>query len=94
MQPHTMQGNTIHVGLLLIILALHALYRRQRYDLDKIPGPWKQSLPVVGNVLECLRPDFHHVILDWADRYGGILRAQFLWQVSTAGGLMGSYKGN
>jgi cytochrome P450 len=35
---------------------------------------------VVGNVLECLRPDFHHVILDWADRYGGIFRAKFLWQ--------------
>lgn len=31
-------------------------------------------------MLECLRPDFHHVILDWADRYGGIFRAQFLWQ--------------
>jgi len=35
---------------------------------------------VVGNVLECLRPDFHHVILGWADRYGGIVRAKFLWQ--------------
>ena len=54
--------------------------RRQLYDLDKIPGPWKQSFPIVGNVLECLRPDFHHVILDWADKHGGILRAQFLWQ--------------
>jgi hypothetical protein len=34
----------------------------------------------VGNVLECLRPDFHRTILQWADRYGGILRAKFLWQ--------------
>lgn len=38
--------------------------------MDKIPGPWKKALPVVGNVLECLRPDFHKVLLKWADDYG------------------------
>jgi len=65
-------------AILLFVLA--RLRRQQQYDLDKIPGPWRQSLPVVGNVLECLRPDFHHVILGWADRYGGIVRAKFLWQ--------------
>lgn len=66
--------------LIIIILCLMHPHRARLYDLDKVPGPWQQSLPVVGNVLECLRPDFHHVILDWADRYGGIFRAKFLWQ--------------
>jgi hypothetical protein len=28
-----------------------------------MPGPWRKALPVVGNILECLRPDFHRVIL-------------------------------
>jgi hypothetical protein len=38
--------------------------------MEKIPGPWKKAWPVVGNLLECLRPDFHKVLLKWADDYG------------------------
>jgi len=38
--------------------------------MDKIPGPWGRAYPVVGNLLECLRPDFHKVLLQWADDYG------------------------
>lgn len=34
----------------------------------------------MGNVLECVRPDFHRTFLEWADEYGGILRGKFLWQ--------------
>jgi cytochrome P450 len=34
----------------------------------------------VGNLFECLRPDFHRVLLGWSDKYGGIVRAQFLNQ--------------
>lgn len=34
---------------------------------------------MVGNILECLRPDFHRVLLEWADKYGGIYRMKFLW---------------
>jgi len=49
------------------------------YDLDKIPGPWTKALPLVGNMLDCLRPDFHRVLLEWADQYGGIYRMKFLW---------------
>ena len=30
--------------------------------MDKIPGPWHTAYPIVGNLLECLRPDFHKVI--------------------------------
>jgi cytochrome P450 len=31
-------------------------------------------------VLDCLRPDFHHVLLRWADAYGGVVRIKFLWR--------------
>jgi cytochrome P450 len=58
----------------------HTNHRRASGDLDKIPGPWRQALPIVGNVLPCLRPDFHRVITDWADQYGGVYRMKFLWR--------------
>jgi hypothetical protein len=45
-----------------------------------VPGPWTKALPLVGNVLDCLRPDFHRVLLKWADEYGGIYRMKFLWK--------------
>jgi hypothetical protein len=44
-------------------VSTHTHNRRPGYDLDKMPGPWRKALPVVGNILECLRPDFHRVIL-------------------------------
>jgi hypothetical protein len=59
--------------------AAAAVIRGNKYDLDKVPGPWKKALPLVGNVLDCLRPDFHRVLLKWADEYGGIYRMKFLW---------------
>jgi hypothetical protein len=63
--------------------------RRPSYDLDKVPGPWVHAKPVVGNILECLRPDFHRQLLDWSDQYGGIYRLKFLWQVGAGGALSG-----
>jgi hypothetical protein len=54
--------------------------RKNTYDLDRIPGPWQQAWPIIGNLLDCLRPDFHRVLLGWADKYGGITRVQFLNQ--------------
>lgn len=42
--------------------------------------------PVVGNILDCLRPDFHRQLLEWSDTYGGIYRLKFLWQVGTGDG--------
>lgn len=40
------------------------VYRsRPMYDLDKIPGPWKEAVPLLGNILMLLRPDFHRVTL-------------------------------
>lgn len=44
--------------------------RPPNHDMDAIPGPWKKALPVLGNLLEVLRPDFHKVLLRWADEYG------------------------
>lgn len=58
-----------------------------RYDLDSIPGPWPHALPLLGNMLSVLRPDFHRVLLRWADQYGGVVRIKFLWQVGWGGGL-------
>jgi len=52
-------------------------------DLDRIPGPWKRAVPILGNVPECLRPDFHRVCLQWCDDYGadgGVIRMKFLWR--------------
>jgi cytochrome P450 len=54
--------------------------RKPTYDLDRIPGPWRYAKPVVGNILECIRPDFHRTLLGWSDQYGGIYRLKFLWQ--------------
>uniref|UniRef100_A0A383W6E6 Cytochrome P450 n=1 Tax=Tetradesmus obliquus TaxID=3088 RepID=A0A383W6E6_TETOB len=63
----------------VLITVLINMRRGNKYDLDKVPGPWRKALPLVGNVLDCLRPDFHRVLLKWADEYGGIYRMKFLW---------------
>lgn len=49
-------------------------HRKPKFDLDRIPGPWREAQPIVGNILACLRPDFHRVLLRWSDQYGGIYR--------------------
>ncbi|KIY96472.1 hypothetical protein MNEG_11492 [Monoraphidium neglectum] len=67
------------LGLAAVYMIISAV-RRPRHDMDAIPGPWKSAYPVVGNVLECLRPDFHKVLLKWADDYGGVVRVKFLWK--------------
>lgn len=59
-------------------LARH-VSRRLHTDMHLIPGPWRHALPLLGNLLEVLRPDFHRVLLQWADQYGGIVRVKFLW---------------
>uniref|UniRef100_A0A383VEH9 Cytochrome P450 n=1 Tax=Tetradesmus obliquus TaxID=3088 RepID=A0A383VEH9_TETOB len=64
----------------VLLVFLVTLKRKNSYDLDRIPGPWRHAWPVLGNMLECLRPDFHRVLLAWSDKYGGIVRAQFLHQ--------------
>lgn len=53
---------------------LVCVFRESTYDLDKIPGPWKQGLPILGNLLSLLSPDHHKTLLKWTDDYGGIFR--------------------
>eukprot|EP00878_Enallax_costatus_P004731 GHUV01004980.1.p1 GENE.GHUV01004980.1~~GHUV01004980.1.p1 ORF type:complete len:543 (+),score=147.42 GHUV01004980.1:709-2337(+) len=66
--------------VLAILLGLYFFVNRKpKYDLNKMPGAWKTSLPVLGNVLELLKPNFHRVFLQWSDQYGGINRFKFLW---------------
>ncbi|KAI8477013.1 MAG: cytochrome P450 [Monoraphidium minutum] len=67
------------LGLAGIYLLANSI-RRAAHDMDAIPGPWRKALPVVGNLLDCLRPDFHKVLLKWADDYGGVVRIKFLWK--------------
>ncbi|KAI8464712.1 MAG: cytochrome P450 [Monoraphidium minutum] len=64
------------VGLYYMLSSL----RKPVGDMETIPGPWRSALPVVGNLIECLRPDFHKVLLKWADDYGGVVRIKFLWK--------------
>jgi hypothetical protein len=59
---------------------VRTLHRKPKFDLDKIPGPWTHAKPILGNILECLRPDFHRKLLEWSNQYGGIYRLKFLWQ--------------
>lgn len=44
--------------------------RPSRGDLDSLPGPWRSALPLFGNILTLIRPDFHKVLLQWADEHG------------------------
>jgi cytochrome P450 len=70
-------------ALLALLLRLLRAARGAGHDLDKIPGPWRRAVPVLGNVPECLRPDFHRVCLGWCDQYGGdggVVRIKFLWR--------------
>jgi cytochrome P450 len=54
-----------------------SLRKKARYDMDKMPGPWKNGLPWLGNLFDLVTPDFHRVFLGWSDKYGGILRFSF-----------------
>ncbi|KAI8464093.1 MAG: cytochrome P450 [Monoraphidium minutum] len=62
-----------------LFLIYRALTRQSQLDLDKVPGPWKKALPVIGNALSLLKPDFHRQFLAWNDEYGGICRIKFFW---------------
>jgi hypothetical protein len=58
----------------------HHHYHHHHHHHSQIPGPWRHAKPIVGNILECLRPDFHRKVLEWSNTYGGIYRMKFLWQ--------------
>lgn len=60
-------------------VVLYFCSREETYDLDKIPGPWKNGWPLLGNLRELLTYDYHRTLLDYADMYGGIVRLRVLW---------------
>lgn len=64
---------------LVVLTSTWALWPK-KYDLDKIPGPWRHGLPVLGNVLEIVVPSFHRQFLAWANEYGGVYRTKVMWR--------------
>ncbi|GFH16777.1 uncharacterized protein HaLaN_13268, partial [Haematococcus lacustris] len=48
-------------------------------DLRKIPGPWTTGLPLFGNMFQVMRLDYHRLLLQWANQFGGIYRVRALW---------------
>ncbi|GMH38538.1 hypothetical protein BSKO_06422 [Bryopsis sp. KO-2023] len=70
---------SIIAAAIAVVISTWAMWPR-RYDLDRIPGPWKHGMPVLGNVLEILTPSFHRVMLKWANKYGGVYRMKVLWR--------------
>jgi len=69
--PEVAAALLLLAALALALARLAAAAQRASDDLDKIPGPWRSAVPVLGNVPECLRHDFHRVILNWCDQFGG-----------------------
>ncbi|KAL6749937.1 cytochrome P450 [Haematococcus lacustris] len=69
--------------VLLAIPGLGWLWERQRrsalLDLRKIPGPWTTGLPLFGNMFQVMRLDYHRLLLQWANQFGGIYRVRALW---------------
>ena len=57
-------------------LALHAWRSKSRLDLPRMPGP--RGRPLVGNLADMLRPNFHKVLARWAATYGEVFRISIL----------------
>jgi hypothetical protein len=57
-------------------LALHAWHSKSRLDLPRMPGP--RGRPLVGNLADMLRPNFHKVLARWAATYGEVFRISIL----------------
>lgn len=60
-------------------MLLLCLYREHKYDMDKIPGPWRNGWPLLGNLGELLTYDHHLKLLEYANTYGGIVRQGHLF---------------
>ncbi|KAG1667985.1 hypothetical protein FOA52_000629 [Chlamydomonas sp. UWO 241] len=69
------------VALLAAWMALLAARSRLRppHDLDAMSGPWREAWPILGNIMSLFRHDFHRVLLEWTDQYGGVFRGRLLW---------------
>ena len=62
--------------LMLCYLILQARRSKLKLDLPRIPGP--RGRPLVGNLADILRPDFHKVMAHWAAKYGEVYRINIL----------------
>ena len=62
--------------LMLCYLILQARRSKLNLDLPRIPGP--RGRPLVGNLADILRPDFHKVMARWAAKYGEVYRIKIL----------------
>ena len=65
----------IVVVTVVFVLALLASRVRARLE-SQIPGP--KGTPFLGHLQDLLRPNFHRVLSDWADLYGGIYKISIL----------------
>lgn len=54
------------------LLALAASWQRCNSDLFKIPGP--KQLPLLGNLAELGHPQAHQTIVDFANKFGSLVR--------------------
>lgn len=70
---------SVIVASVAMVVATLTLWPR-KYDLDKMPGPWRHGLPILGNVVEIVVPNFHRQFLSWANQYGGVYRIKVMWR--------------
>lgn len=70
---------SVVLAALAVIVSTWTLWP-SKYDLDRIPGPWKHGMPLFGNIVELVVPAFHRVLLSWTNEYGGIFRLRVMWR--------------
>ena len=73
----------IHAYLLLCFSVLLVCWYWKRWvgvrtkeDGQQIPGP--PGTPLLGHLLQILRPDFHRTLTAWSEEYGGVYRISIL----------------
>jgi cytochrome P450 len=62
----------IAIGAILAVLG----YLHRQSQGRGMPGP--PGHPIIGHLLQLLRPDFHRVLSRWAEKYGGVYRISIL----------------
>jgi len=79
-QPLQWDSPTVAGSLVIIAIAVYWLTRDSKFDMDKVPGPWRTAVPVLGNILDLLTPNHHRQILAWTNQFGGIYRFKLLFK--------------
>jgi cytochrome P450 len=60
----------------MILFIVFCLARNNRRQILGLKGP--RGTPILGNLRELLRPNFHRVLSDWAEQYGGVYGIRIL----------------